>query len=369
MTDFEKVWNFENLYRAYRKARRGKRWKGAAAKFEVNLLEALHLLSVQLRAKTYRLSPYNTFKVYEPKERIVMSNSYKDKVVQHALCDNVLGPRVLPSFIKDNYASQEGKGTHFGLERLEEFMRRFYRKKGVDGWVLKGDIRKYFYSIRHDVLKELVRKYVDDPECLWLLDMIIDSTEGNVGIPIGNQSSQLFALLYLSPLDHFIKEKLGIKGYARYMDDGYLIHRSKAYLKSCVAKIKEVCESLGITLNLKKTKIKKLTDGFKFLQVRFKLTETGKVLRKMSYESIKKMRRKLAKFKRWNEEGREVVIGGKRIRKIFSLSDICKAFGSWLGHMKRGKNFHAIQRMKSYFKTLFGFHPDNKVKWRAAICT
>ena len=109
--------------------------------------------------------------------------------------------------------------------------------------------------------------------------------------------------------------------------------------------------------------------GFKFLQVRFKLTETGKVLRKMSYESIKKMRRKLAKFKRWNEEGREVVIGGKRIRKIFSLSDICKAFGSWLGHMKRGKNFHAIQRMKSYFKTLFGFHPDNKVKWRAAICT
>ena len=148
--------------------------------------------------------------------RSVMSNSYKDKVVQHALCDNVLGPRVLPSFIKDNYASQEGKGTHFGLERLEEFMRRFYRKKGVDGWVLKGDIRKYFDSIRHDVLKELVRKYVDDPECLWLLDMIIDSTEGNVGIPIGNQSSQLFALLYLSPLDHFIKEKLGVKFYGRY---------------------------------------------------------------------------------------------------------------------------------------------------------
>lgn len=85
MNDFEKVWNFESLYRAYMKARRGKRWKGAAAKFEVNLLEALNLLSEQLKSKTYRLSPYNTFKVYEPKERVVMSNSYKDKVVQHAL--------------------------------------------------------------------------------------------------------------------------------------------------------------------------------------------------------------------------------------------------------------------------------------------
>ena len=130
MTDFEKVYNFENLYRAYRKARRGKRWKGAAAKFEVNLLEALNLLSVQLQSHTYRLSPYNTFKVYEPKERVVMSNSYKDKVVQHALCDNVLEPRVRSTFIKDNYASQVGKGTHFGLERLEGFMRRFYRVRG-----------------------------------------------------------------------------------------------------------------------------------------------------------------------------------------------------------------------------------------------
>ena len=87
-------------------------------------------------------------------------------------------------------------------------------------------------------------------------------------------------------LDHFIKEKLGIKGYARYMDDGYLIHPSKEYLKECLTRMKEVCDSLGIILNMKKTKIKKLSEGFKFLQIRFKLTETGKVLRKMSFESI-----------------------------------------------------------------------------------
>lgn len=114
MTDFEKIHSFESLYNAYRKARQGKRWKGAAAKFEVNLLEALNLLSAQIRTKRYTMSPYNTFEVYEPKRRVVMSNSYKDKVVQHSLCDNVLEPILTRSFIRDNYASQVGKGTHYG---------------------------------------------------------------------------------------------------------------------------------------------------------------------------------------------------------------------------------------------------------------
>lgn len=170
-------------------------------------------------------------------------------------------------------------------------------------------------------------------------------------------------------LDHFIKEKLGIKGYARYMDDGYLIHPSKEYLKECPTRMKEVCDSLGIILNTKKTKIKKLSEGFKFLQIRFKLTETGKVLRKMSFESIKKIRRKLKKFKLWNIEGRVVKIAGKLVRRVFPLSDICSAYESWRGHMKRGNSFHAVERMDLYFKKLFGFHPNNKIEWRKALCT
>ena len=202
MIKFEEAYSFNALYKAYRKARKGKRWKESAAKCEVNLLEALNLLKYMLENKTYTLSPYNTFKVYEPKERIVMSNSYKDKVVQHALCDNILEPELTKSFILDNYASQKNKGTHFGLNRLSEYMRRFYRLHGVDGWVLKCDISKYFYCIRHDILKEKIRKVIKDEDTLWLVDMIIDSTEG-VGIPIGNQSSQIFALLYLNDMDHY----------------------------------------------------------------------------------------------------------------------------------------------------------------------
>ena len=125
-TQFERVYDFGNLYAGFLKARRGKRGKPSVAKFEANLLEALCLLSIMLKNKTYTVSDYFVFRVYEPKERIVMTNAFKDKVVQHSLCDNVLEPAFSRTFIRDNYASQEGRGTHDGLYRLEEFMRSYY---------------------------------------------------------------------------------------------------------------------------------------------------------------------------------------------------------------------------------------------------
>lgn len=124
--EFEQVYDFGNLYAGFLKARRGKRHKPSVAKFEANLLEALCLLSEMLKTKTYRPSDYFVFKVYEPKERIVMTNAFKDKVVQHSLCDNILEPAFSKAFIRDNYASQSGRGTHDGLYRLEEFMRSYY---------------------------------------------------------------------------------------------------------------------------------------------------------------------------------------------------------------------------------------------------
>lgn len=340
MQEYEKVYKFENLYSAYRKARRGKRWKEAAAKFEVNLLEAINLLSWQLETKTYKLSPYNIFKVYEPKERLVMSNSYKDKVVQHSLCDNVLEPAFTRSFITDNYASQKDKGTHYGLNRLEGFMRKFYRKNGVDGWVLKCDISKYFYSVKHDALKLLIRKYVYDPDVLWLVDMIIDSTEGNIGIPIGNQSSQLFALLYLNGMDHYIKEKLGIKYYGRYMDDFYLIHEDKEYLRHCWKEIENHVDNLGLTLN-QKTNIYPLKNGIDFLGFHTYLTDSGAVIRKVRRQSKNNVRRKLKKMRHLVDEGR------------ITFETVQQSYQSWRGHAEKGNCYHLIRRMDIYHAQLF----------------
>lgn len=347
MTAYEQIHDFENLYKAYRKARCGKRWKGAAAKFEVNLLEALNLLSYQLKTKTYRLSPYNTFEVYEPKRRVVMSNSYKDKVVQHSLCDNVLEPIITRSFITDNYASQVGKGTHFGLDRLQEFLRRYYRRHGSDGWILKGDISKYFYSIRHDTLKTLIRKKITDPDVLWLVDMIIDSTEGNVGIPIGNQSSQLFALLYLDGMDHFIKEKLGIKYYGRYMDDFFLIHEDKEYLRYCRKVIEDHVGALGLSLN-GKTTISPLKNGIDFLGFHTYLTETGGVVRKVRRRSKNNMKRKLKKMG-------DLYAAGRIDKKTVEQS-----YQSWRGHASKGNCYHLIRRTDHYYNDIFNSKEEGK---------
>lgn len=348
MQEYEKIYDLENLYAAYLKARRGKRWKDAAVKFEVNLLEALLLLKRQLINRTYTLSPYNVFSVFEPKERLVMSNSYKDKVVQHSLCDNVLEPILTKSFIIDNYASQVGKGTDFGLKRLKYFLERFYRLNGsVDGWVLKCDIRKYFYNIDHEILKKKLRRFITCHDTLWLCDMIIDSTEGKVGIPIGNQSSQLFALLYLNGLDHYVKEKLGIKMYGRYMDDFYLIHKDKAVLQECLIKIRAFVGEIGLELN-EKTNIFPLRNGIDFLGFHTYLTETGKVIMKLRSGKKHKIRRKFRKMKRLNEQG------------LLPMKRIECSWQSTVGHMSRGNCYHLLKEIQAYYNELFPKEEQNK---------
>lgn len=199
-------------------------------------------------------------------------------------------------------------------------MRRFYRKNGIDGWILKGDISKYFYSIRHDVLKTLIRRKITDPDVLWLVEMIIDSTEGNVGIPIGNQSSQLFALLYLNNLDHFIKEKLGIKYYGRYMDDFFLIHEDKAYLQYCRAEIEKHVAAMGFHTYL---------------------TETGAVIRKVRRRSKNNMKRKLKKMRGLVERGK------------ITTATVEQSYQSWRGHAAKGNCYHLIRRTDHYYNRLF----------------
>lgn len=359
--DFRRVYDFGNLYAAFLKARRGKREKASVQKFEANLLEALCLLSEMLKNRTYQPSEYFVFRVYEPKERIVMTNAFKDKVVQHSLCDNIYENVFSRGFIRDNYASQRNKGTHDGLHRLEVFMRSYYfarkgaaeqerRKEGLpplpaqktnyaDGWVLKCDVAKYFYSIQHEPLKKKVRQFIHDPDILWLTDMIIDSTE-NPGIPIGNQTSQWFAVMYLSGLDHFIKEKLGIRYYGRYMDDFYLIHEDKAYLQYCRAEIETYIADLGLKLN-QKTNIFPLQNGIDFLGFHTYLTDSGKVIRKVRRSSKSNEQRKLKKQRKLLEQGK------------ITLAEISQSYGSWRSHAEKGNCYHLIREMDRTYQNLF----------------
>ena len=214
---FSDICTFAVLYAAYLAARRGKRSRAATAHYEAHLLERIINLVYILRTKIYRPGRFRVFYVFEPKKRLVQAPAFVDKVVQHAIVDNLLYDRITHSFILDNYASQKGKGLHFGLDRLKGFFTEYWNKyRTAEGWVLKCDVRKFFASIDHDRLKEKLQKLDLEPVVYDLLCTYIDCSDG---LPLGYQTSQLFALLFLDDFDHFVKERLHIRWYGRYMDD------------------------------------------------------------------------------------------------------------------------------------------------------
>ena len=338
---YEDLYDFGNLYAALRAARRGKRWKDAVAKVEANALEAVIFIQRELQEETYKPGPYREFYVTEPKRRLIQTNSFKDKIIQHVFCDRILYELLTRPFILDNYGSQIGKGTHFGLDRLRNFMREHYRKTGnADGWVLKADVTKYFASIRHDILKQDIKEMLKEPRCVALAEAIIDSTPDSVGIPIGNQSSQIFALLYLNKLDHLIKEGLRIKFYGRYMDDFYLIHKDKSVLQQARETITKHLAERGLTLN-HKTQIFPLRNGIDFLGFHTYLTDTGKVIRKVRKNSRDRMKRKLKKYAVMLENG------------AITKQKAFESYQSWRSHAEHGNCRSLIAKYDELYSSLF----------------
>lgn len=191
---YDEVFTFENLYHAHLRARRSKRHKKDVILFETHTGESLASLLKLLRKRTYQVSGYNHFVIYEPKERNIQSLHYYDRIVQHCLVDNYLMPLLERRLIYDNDACRKGKGTDFSRNRVKEFLTKYYRKHGDDGYVIQFDIHHYFPSIDHDVLKEKLSKVIMDKDILCLLFSLIDSyhEEDNdkAGLPMGNQTSQ-----------------------------------------------------------------------------------------------------------------------------------------------------------------------------------
>ena len=166
--DKEIVTDYGNLYRAYKKAKSGKKFNSSTARFSNVALDGINILKEQLENQTYTVAPYNRFEIYEPKQRVIESCSFKDKVVQHVFCDNILHPKLKNVFIKYNSAGQIGKGTLYALDGLRDHMESFYQRHDIDGWILKCDIRHFFYEIDHETLKDIVDYFFPEPYTTWL---------------------------------------------------------------------------------------------------------------------------------------------------------------------------------------------------------
>jgi RNA-directed DNA polymerase len=226
------ITSFDNLYLAFKNAARGKRKRPDVAAFEYNLEENLLDLQDELQSRTYTPGPYYSFRIYDPKPRLISAAPFRDRVVHHALCQ-VIEPLFERRFIHDSYACRVGKGTHAALDRAQRFAQCY-------PYVLKCDLEQFFPSIDHAILRAQLARVIADRTVLWLIDQILASgaevhkadyaprcfpgddlfaLARPRGLPIGNLTSQFWANVYLNPLDHFVKRELKCRGYVRYVDD------------------------------------------------------------------------------------------------------------------------------------------------------
>ena len=279
-----------------------------------------------------------SFAIYDPKYRMIHALHYRDRVVQHCLCDEVLAPILDKKLIYDNSACRIGKGTHFAIGRVSKFLHDFYKKNGANGYFLKCDIRKFFDNIDHLVLKQKLSKVIEDERVLTLLYQIIDRFEvmPGKGLPLGNQTSQWFAIFYLDGFYRLIKEKLRIKYYSRYMDDCVLIYQDKKYLCYCLEQMKQCAKELKIDFN-EKTEIFPLKNGVDYLGWHIYLTESGKVICKVKQQTKYKYKRKLKYFQRAYADGN------------IELEEINQVLSSYRAHLAYGHTYKLQKKILGDF--------------------
>lgn len=329
---FEKIVSFENVLKASKKARRGKRYKASTARFEYYLENSILKIIEVLKNKTYEPGSYYDFYIHDPKKRLISAAPYFDRVIHHALI-NIIGPIIEKSFIYDTYACIKGKGTHKAVQRYKEFQKK-------NKYVLKCDIRKYFESIDLEILLNKVANKIKCSDTLCLVRKIINSRQSGKeieyftgddlftplnrkkGIPIGNLTSQFFANLYLNDFDHFIKEDVKAKCYIRYCDDFVIFGNSKMWLNQVKLKIMDYLKTLRLRLHENKSRIYRTSDGVDFLG--YRIFPCYMLVRK---SVVKRYRRKIKKMATDYRNG------------SIELNRVKSSIQSWIGHVKHANSF------------------------------
>ena len=333
---YDSIVNIPYIENMYYEVRLKTKHRSKIVNFETYYMSNIINIYETLKTKSYHHSKYNVFLVKEPKYRIIMSENIFDKVVNHLISEYILLPLIEPRLIPMNVATRRDKGLKLGLSYTKDYINHLKRKY-YNFYILKCDIHKYFYSISHEKLIEKLRNILPDEEVIEVIKSILTSTYQNNtnsqikrlvdhekeilrkannpymkkrfeelstipyyqegrGLPIGNMTSQLFAIYYLNDLDHFIKEQLHIKYYIRYMDDFILMHPDREYLKYCLEEIRKKVAAEELRLN-QKTKIISMKDGLNFLGYRFVL-KNKKLLVLINSQTKRRITHKLNKLEK-----------------------------------------------------------------------
>ena len=294
MKNFNKQYNdiisIENLLFAWQEFLCGKRKKKDVIEFQLRLMDNIFNLHNDLKNKTYKHSSYEAFKINDPKPRDIHKARVRDRLLHHAIY-GILYPFFDTKFIYDSYSCRIGKGTHRALDRFKYFANKVSKNNTKTCFILKCDIRKFFANIDHDILESILKKHIEDENIIWLLGQIIDSFHSNtyisdsvnmqnnknriynsiyaiaeIGLPLGNLTSQLLVNIYMNEFDQFVKRDLKIKYYIRYADDFVIFSEDRKYLVDILTQMKEFLNNkLKLNMHPDKVFIKTLFSGVDFL--------------------------------------------------------------------------------------------------------
>ena len=369
------------LYDSFKASMKGSAWKEEPQRFEIDFLSQIVQLKQEIESRTYETSPGTEFILNERgKIRHIHGARMRDRVVRHALCDGVLGDALKPYLIHNNGASQKGKGLTFAREMFTRDLHNYWIKyRSNVGYIGFIDFSKFYDNIRHDLVKKMVKPLIGE-EPGWLMDEILKTFEIDVSymtdeefagcmgrkfnsveyyetvtpemrtgekfmpksVEIGDQVSQDIGIYFPTPVDNYVKIVRGVKWYGRYMDDMYIICRDLDELKSVIAGAISVAETMGMFINQRKTHIAKLGETYRFLQIRYTLTEKGRVIQRINQKAVTRERRRVSAYKKLIAEGR------------MSYADVENAARSWMGDYARLMSRKQIDHMKAHYKMLFG---------------
>ena len=342
LCNYDKAISVDELNKSFYQCKKGVAWKKSVQNYEMQLFQNLSDLHRKLDKCEDISRGYVQFYIWERgKRRKIQACHISERVVQKSIANNILTPMLENTLIKNNCASQKGKGTHKAWEYFEEDLKKAYKKWGRDFYVVQGDFHNYFASIPHDKLIAGLDKYFHDERTRLYYRYVINSfyEDGEcIGLGLGSQICQNFAIFYPNRLDHYI-ERYGSCG--RFNDDFHVIVHTKEEAKVCLNGIYKIVDELGLEINEKKTRIVKATHTITYLKTRFNLLENGEVIRRPNRKSITMERKKLKKLKKKLDEG------------VITFSDVRNSYESWKGSLKGKKCYHTLQNMNKLFNELF----------------
>lgn len=331
---------------------KGTAWKASTQSFRMGIIANTARMHTAVMSGKFKSRGFICFdRVERGKVRHIKSVHITERQVRKTYNQEIAVPLIRPHLAYDNHASLKGRGTDRALNRLTCHLERYFRRHGNKGYAVLFDFSDYFNSVLHDEVYRLYQMYIRKPRAMALGVQIMEMN-GPVGFGLGCEMSQTTCISIPNRLDHYIKQDLAAEFYNRYMDDGIILEPDLERAKAMVEAIIQKCVELGIQINKRKTKIVPVR-AFTWLKTRHILTDTGKVVRKMSRKSITTQQRKLKKFKAWVELGHNP----KYPDKPFTLAMARASYNSWRGHQQRGNSHNILKRMDKYFTKLFGVPP------------